>query len=88
MTKKRKPKPTLVTPCPKCGQRADEPPGFRLTDDGPEAVFVHDQLVATDPEVLECRTCGHKRLVPRDSVEKVRQADGTPYPLPDGVAST
>lgn len=74
------PAAALVPPCPRCGQKANEPPGFRLTDDGPEALMT-EEVTVLDPQVLECRSCGSRRLVPRDSVERVRRPDGTPFPL-------
>ncbi len=65
---------TAATPvvCPKCGQRADRRPGFRLTDAGADAVFVDDELAVLAPQYLDCLQCGHRSVVPGGSIE-VRQ---------------
>lgn len=68
------PKKQLVAPvvCPRCGQRADERPGFKLEDyEQLEAViFDEGTLVGPDlPQRLVCRNCGKTQSVPRGSIE-------------------
>lgn len=54
--------------CAKCKQSANRRPGFRLTDAGPDAVFVGEEAIVA-PQWLECLNCGHKEMVPGGSIE-------------------
>jgi len=51
----------------------NKPPGLRLYDVGPDAVFVGDELALLAPKWLECRSCGHRVMVDGTAVTAVRQ---------------
>lgn len=59
--------------CAKCGQMGNKPPGLKLYDVGPEAIFVGDELALLAPQWLECRSCGHRVMVDGTAVTVIRR---------------
>lgn len=66
MRRRRSPGPEPVI-CPECGQRGDEPPGFRRRQ-YPEAVgFADSEMHPVDS--FECARCGYGFVVAKGAIE-------------------
>ncbi len=54
--------------CPRCGQRGDQLPGFKVRD-LPEAVGFADDGGMTLVDSFECGSCGYGFVTPKGAIE-------------------